>query len=478
MRVFFLMACAAGLSAAPNAPLDRAYTLLNGEPALLEREQARQIRSSGGISNMFPRSCVSAVDSSRICGDRFRLVAADSAKGRFVGFSPVTGLEYRDLDERAGAFDFGLVSEGVSGPASFRVDARMFTEIHEDRMHPSYDREFVERQDEQASGTAAYSSYSRYRSDLNYDFDWGRITAARDAAHWGPGLIHNLVFNQASIPFNQLAVTAHLGPFSVRSLYGQMALDTNWEGDSSGEHRSVYAHRYEWRFAQNAVLGISEQLVLHKAEAPFAFVPVVPLFIAKAGEKEQLNNGNISADLLWRISGRGALYAEFLLDDIQSPTSLFNDHWGNKWAVMAGAHGFLDFGSRTAGLIMEVSRLEPWVYTHKVPRGSQSAHFGQPLGNPLGPNSQAVTAKVYLRKEESWYLSARLDLTWKGTDLGSQWLDIHDGSTTRKTFLDGVDEPRIRFEPYAWKRLGQAAVHARMVFGQQIEAVARISYQY
>lgn len=463
----------------PDATLDRPYTLRPAEPAPLEREHARLLDSGAALSFTFPRPCISELDSSRICHDVTRgLVLADSTQDRRVRFSPLADLEYRRLGENVGAFAMGLEADGHSGPVSFYLDARMYTEGHEDPEHTSYDRDFVERQNERQSGSVAYSSYSRFRSSLSYDFSWGRLTAARDAAHWGPGMFHSFVFNQAAVPFNQLAFTTHLGPLTVRSLYGQLATGTDWESDTTGYRRSIYAHRYEWRATQNLLLGVSEQIVLHKAEAPFAFLPVVPLYIAKAGEKENLNNGNLAGDLYWRLPGAFALYGEFLLDDIQSPATLFNDDWGNKWAMLAGAHAARDMGGRSAGLVLEYARVEPWVYTHKVPRGSQTAHFDQPLGNPLGPNSQAMTAKAYLRRESAWYASARMDMTWKGTDRGSSLLDLADSTVVRKRFLEGVGEPEVRIEPYLWVRLGPVSAFASTAFGSRFEAVAGVSIRY
>jgi hypothetical protein len=195
-----------------NAPLDRPFTLLNPEPAVLELEHARQIKSGGPMSFILPRPCVSEVDSSRVCGDPSRLQIIDSLRNRRLQIAPLADIEFRRLDEYSGAIDFGLQADGHTGPVSFYVDARMFTEAHEDPDHPSFDREFVERQDKRASGTMAYSSFSRYRSNVSYDMGWGRLTVARDAAHWGPGLFSNLVFNQNAIPFSQLTFTTQLGP--------------------------------------------------------------------------------------------------------------------------------------------------------------------------------------------------------------------------------------------------------------------------
>jgi hypothetical protein len=391
----------------------------------------------------------------------------------------VAGYEFRYLGESVHAADFGIVTQGGSGPVSFHLDARMFTERYENLYHESYDREFVERQDEEASGSIAYSSYSRYRSNISYDWSWGRLTVARDAAHWGPGLFTNLAFQQDAIPFNQMTFTTHLGPLSVQTMYGQLAASGDWEFDTSSAAKFLYAHRYEWRVTSNLLLGISEQLILYKVEAPFAFVPVVPLYIAKAAEKERLNNGNIAGDISYRIPGIGSLYSEFLIDDIQSPTSIFGDVWSNKWAWMAGVHLIRDFGTAKSGFVMEYSRVEPWVYTHYIPNTAQTSHQDYPLGNPWGPNSQVFLAKLYFTEVNRWYVSARLDMVWKGTDPGSEIEDMHrDDGAEEKAFLYGVGSPDFSFKPYAWFGGSRFSVYGQVDMGGNTTFSSGIRFRY
>lgn len=478
-RFIISLAPAAFAYVPPNydQPLNRPFTLRNDSPQPTEREAARQIASGGAMTSLFPRPCRSILDSSRVCGEVHGSTFLDTARNLSLSVSPVLGYEYRYLGENANAGDGGLQVTGGSGPVSFYLDVRMFVETHDRRDHPGFDREFVERQDERASGTVAYSSYSRFRSNLSYDLTWGRFTVGRDAAHWGPGRFSNLVFNENAVPFNQVTFTTHLGPLSVRTLYGRLALDTNWETDTAGAFRSIYAHRYEWRVRPNLLLGISEQLVLHKREAPFAFAPIVPLYAAKAVENEQLNNGNIAGDIAYRLPGVAEVYSEFLIDDIQSPSSLFDDYWGNKWGWLAGGHWVGEWGGKIAGLIAEYSRVEPWVYTHKVPRASQTAHYGQPLGNPLGPNSQGMAMKAYLRKEAAWYFSLRLDLEWKGRDPGSSMDDIH-GPGEEKTFLAGIDTPTWSLQPYLWYRWNRWTASFEAALGTRTKYRAAFQYCY
>ena len=477
-----LTAWAATVSAVPanyDQPLDRPFTLRNPKPLVLEDEYARQLREGAPMTFIFPRPCQAENDSSAACGGPHGATFSHPGGGRGISFSPQAGYEYRRLGENVNAFEIGLLSTGRAGPVSFHLDTRMFTELHENFDHSSYDREFLEKQDQDASGSLAYTSYSRFRAHASYDVPWGRFTAGKDAVHWGPGLYHNLVFSRDAIPFRHLTFSTSIGPFSVMSLYGSLLTGRNWEGDMSHASRSIYAHRYEWRMGGDWLLGISEQLVLHDAEAPFAFLPMIPLFIAKAEEKEALNNGNIAADLCWRFLDRFRLYSEFFIDDMQSPTSLFDDSWGNKWAWMAGGQWIWSRGPLQGGMVAEYSRLEPWVYTHYKANTSQTAHFDYPLGNQVGPNSQTLTAKAWAAGMSGLTYSCRVDWRWKGADPGSGINDeFYSTGLTRKVFLEGIDSPAFSATPSITWQWRKYSLGAWLEIGEATTGSASILYRY
>jgi len=471
--------CMPGLAwANANAPLDRPYTLREPESHLVEAEYHRMLDGDAPRSYILPRPCRSLVDSSQICREDGGWRYSDSGSRRELRVSPIGGLEYRYLGGNVGSLEVGLKTDGASGPVSFAMDARLYSESSESSVPADYDGEPVDRQSEAQSGSVAYTSYARYRANVDYDWDWGRISVGRDAVQWGPGIFSNLVFNQNAIPFDQIAFTTRLGPVTVQSLYGQLVIGNDWDTNVSTDARHLYAHRYEWQPSANLLLGISEQLILFKESAPFLFVPVVPLFIAKYYEKERLNNGNIAFDASWRAPGVGALYSEFLIDDVQSPTSIFSDYWGNKWAWLAGVHGIRDIANLRCGAIAEYARVEPWVYTHYQANTSQTLNFDRPLGNQEGPNSQTLTGRIYARAMSGWYAALQAQMLWKGSGPGSSPLDIRPDSIDTKTFLGGNPRPRIEVGPsLSWMR-GPATLYLEGTLGRLNRVVMGIQGRY
>jgi hypothetical protein len=429
------------------AALDRPYTLRNQEPHLLELQRESLLDDSAAMGFASPIS-----DAEPAPTRSLRIAYGDSANHQSIGLRLVGGEEYRYAGGHAWSSEAGGLLSGRKAFASFHLDARIFSERN--ASNSSFDREEMDTQNQATTGSIDYSSYARYRGDFTLDTQLGRLTAARDAAHWGPGVFNNLTFNQDAIPFDQIAYHASIGPLTVTSLYGDLTAGASQSFSPANlDGKNLYAHRYELSLGRRWTAGITEQLFLYGQNRPYLFAPIFPLFIAKGFMYEEANNGNLAADLAYRLPKRGYLYAEFLLDDLESPSSLFlKEYSQNKWAWMAGAHFLFDLPPGKLGLIGEYARLEPWVYSHFTPNTAQASNVGYPLGNPYGPNSQNITFKAYLRPRGNAYFGLTQVLLWKGTDPGS---DLNDPSpresTTRKAFLGGAGSPSYTLQPeFAW----------------------------
>jgi hypothetical protein len=263
-----------------------------------------------------------------------------------------------------------------------------------------------------------------------------------------------LVLSQASVPYNHLDWTINLGPFTVRSLVADLAIPGPGQSVADNDTRTLYAHRYEWHALRNLTLGISDALILFNKSAPAAFIPIVPLFMQKGLWYENINNGELAFDADWKPLQNWRTYGEFLIDDMTSPSTIFDNQWKNKWAATLGTQVSLPkMGEVLPGVILEWSRVEPWVYTHYVSNTSQALNQGLPLGNPLGPNSQAITLEAYATRE-GWSIGLRGDLILKGKDTGSQATDtLHDNTVVRKSFLKDAETPGLGLGPeVSWER--------------------------
>jgi hypothetical protein len=359
-----------------------------------------------------------------------------------LAMSPVLAFDIRGgkhLGDTIQGYEMGLFIRGYKDSLDFWLDARMFSEGHSADPPRSWDREFLENQgNKDIEDEVKYSSYSRYRGHLNIRTGFGNLGFARDAPHWGPGYFSNLSLNQNAVPFNQMSFSTSVGFLTVISLYGDLRIDSHSMSAENLKSRNLYGHRYELNFA-NTQIGISELTVLYDLNKPWLFVPIVPLFIEKGNYTEDNNNGTLSIDFSQRLPFGFRVYSEFLLDDMESPTSLIrNDNIEAKWAWMAGLAYAGNFGDFRAGSIAEYSRVEPYVYSHFRPNTAQIAHLGEPIGAPNGPNSQTINWLLYAKRKEAFQFQLGQEWAWKGTDYGSAVNDTtptSDHFKTEKQFL-------------------------------------------
>lgn len=335
---------------------------------------------------------------------------------------PLLGYQYRLFrGEKVHVNDMGLRVTGDAAPFRFLVDARIYSEFTNKNL-PSYDGSFIERQQDTSLSDVQYNSYARFRGNVTYENHGWIFGASHDAPHWGPAVHMPLSLGSQTPPFWHLTLLKSIGPFQVSGLWGKLSIDGEGAFRSTMNTRSLYAHRYQWAPSPWFTLGISETLILYNHEEPFAFIPIFPLFMIKGETLETKNNGNLAFDLQLRWPGRARFWTEFLLDDVHSPSGLFNDYWGNKWAWTVGwqwIHALRP--GWNLGLLAEYSRLEPWVYTHYQPGTSQSTHRGRPLGHPVGPDAQTSIAQILLKSknhEHSLSIAAMDKGAQKGSAVG------------------------------------------------------------
>lgn len=376
-----------------------------------------------------------------------------------IAVSPVLGIDYRGSstlvkrndpslgDTVQPGVDGGLFIRGFADSVDFALDARMYVENHTADKAASYDGEVFDEQNKETNADANYISYSRYRAHIALNYSWARLQLARDVLHFGPGYYNNLSLNQFALPYNMLSLDMVFGPLRVFSAYADLRVDSWSYSLKNLNDRNLYAHRYELAF-EYLTIGMSELQVLYNENKPWLFTPVVPLFIEKGNYSEEVNNGALAFDMNIRIANIARIYAEFFLDDMESPNALWeNKYSNNRWAGMLGMQAGHDFNvgehKLELGTIAEIARVEPYTYCHFDTAKAQLAHLGRPIGNPNGPNSLVVDWTIYSRFAINAFSNVFASLhnkwKWKGIDKGSRIEDQYE--TVEKHFIH--DAPLI-----------------------------------
>jgi hypothetical protein len=361
---------------------------------------------------------------------------------------PELGAEWRDPQGQGVlAGDVGGLLTGSTEHIAFWVDAHMFTD-QTSESQTSWDGQYQEFHQEGNNSHLTYTSYSRYEGILSANTQLGRISIGRSREQWGPCVAYPLVLGSTPTPMPMLDWTLEWGDFRVRELWASLDIDGAGSFTSSGHTRSLYGHRYEWLATRWLTLGASEALIVYDHEELAALLPVAPLFMEKGQEVESDNNGELAFDAEVRPLRGVRVYGEFLIDDIQEPTTLFDNFWRNKWAATGGIHWAGRWNGNDVGTVLEYSHVEPWVYTHNGANTVQAAHQGSLLGNESGPNSRSIELEGYGVRGAA-HVAGSTELVWKGTDNGSLWTDSFPANnSTTKTFLAGGGKLYARMEAH------------------------------
>ncbi len=357
----------------------------------------------------------------------------------------------------------GLKTKGIIGPSflgnlgklSFYSGIDVWTEYRSDS---SFARSTYQPYD-----GLAYNVYGRNteithvrssdvpRGGIRYDSPHIALETAIDYLRYGPAVYYPLTLSGMTPPVTYARAIFDIGIVSYSHIAGQLK-------SQKDKDKYIYSHRLEMSSKKSIIqLGINEVIIngsttdqnlgdTNKINPKDTgqtrgwewvyLIPFVPFKFVEhyAGDRD---NAALSFDLNIRFPKRFRWYVEFFLDDMLSPWKILSDDWGNKWAATIGMQYFGKVLTRDITLTTEYSHVEPWVYTHFFGGSHNYAHFGQSLGSPLGPNSQAIVISsiVSLNKFNSIELKYA-NIAQNSSVRGGHLTDIFQDNDDSTSFQD------------------------------------------
>lgn len=216
---------------------------------------------------------------------------------------------------------------------------------------------------------------------------WFRLQVGKDNMAWGPGYYDNLLLSGHAPSFENIKLDVSYSRFKFTYVHGWLRDDrdtVNGRKDLS-DRKYIVAHRLEWKVLPWLFLAGSESVIYGGRDVELSYLnPLVPYHVAEQylGDKD---NNTMSFDVLAFLPGRTKVYGAVYLDDFTSARNPFT-YWKQTWAVMGGGYWAEPIGIQDAGVRIEYSRIEPFVYAHKW-RLLNYTHFDAGLGSQLQPNS-------------------------------------------------------------------------------------------
>ena len=402
----------------------------------------------------------------------FQIEVSDSSKNSFLKLKgvlydslTVTKIKGRNANNVRHIDNEAIVSLQFLGALTdkfhFQGDVRVANDkTNRDFIYPhSYEPYEGYPYNKQSNSTRTWDDF---RLSLDYKLPFVKLYAGIDYLQIGTAKRNNVIlrgdkniyrpWQDSSYLLNRPAPTPYFGyEFKIGPLTYSQYVAKLYHRKNLNKY--MHTHRLEAKLPWNITLGLSE-IVLYGTTVEndslninpdadstgrtFEWSYVIP-FIPYAFEEHfhgDKDNNALALDFRVKTLRHFEFYGEFYIDDMKSPTDIFDDSWwGNKWAATLGVetnHNIRDF---LFTWNLEYTRIEPWVYTHHKGAGYTYTNYAQSLGSDLGPNAKEIYASLSVFWK-IFDLKLFVSNVFKDTAFSSDIFDIHTPlDRTDKTYL-------------------------------------------
>lgn len=140
-------------------------------------------------------------------------------------------------------------------------------------------------------------------------------------------------------------------------------------------------------------IGMGESMVYSGRGIELAYLSPIGFYKFIEMSIQDRDNGNIYFDLQSNFIPNLEFQGTFFLDENILSNLGDLEKYTNKTAYQLGAFWYEAFSIDDLSLILEYTRIRPYVYTHINPRNTYSA-WGKNLGHRIGPNSDELFTRI------------------------------------------------------------------------------------
>ncbi len=232
----------------------------------------------------------------------------------------------------------------------------------------------------------------------------------RDYNQWGVGHHGNLFLSTNAPVYDQIkmvirywrfkythltAFLEYISPEGRYSIKAQPFTNVYWSGN-----------RLELNAGRGLQLGFSESVVYGNRSLALGYLHPLTFYKSLEHYYGDRDNGALGFDFEWRLVPGLKVYGEWFIDDITT-SKLGTDWYGNKFGWQGGFLLVNPFSLPDYDLLVEYTRIKPYVYSHSVQDYNKYKHYDTILGHFIGPNSDDIYTR--LRKRFSKFLSVYAD---------------------------------------------------------------------
>ena len=252
----------------------------------------------------------------------------------------------------------------------------------------------------EAIGATDIQNFDAAEGHVRYDGGIVSAEVGTERVLWGLGYDQKMVMSDNVRPFPFLRGDFRYGAIRYTFLHGWLlGFPRPWtdfvSADSAAKIKGpsiadkyVAAHRLELSFPRLFDFGFQEMVVYSNRSPDLAYLTPLMLLESAQRARGERDNGLWSFDLRAHFTPGLELTGTILFDDLHLD-DFFKNRFYNKNAYQLGIFLTDPLMFRNANLVVEWTRVQPYVFSHDYSIEDTYTSFGAPLGPRIGPNSES-----------------------------------------------------------------------------------------
>jgi hypothetical protein len=237
----------------------------------------------------------------------------------------------------------------------------------------------------------------------------------------------------------------------------QLPGDTTAYTEPANADKYFAAHRFEFTFPKVVDVGFQEIAIYSNRSPDLAYLN--PLILIESAQRARGERDNVywAFDLETHFLAGLQLSGTLFFDDIHLP-EFFEPKWYNRYAYQASALFAEPLFFTNMSMVIEYTRVEPYVFSHNRSRENTYSSLGALLGPRIGPNADAWHLRLDWLPARRLQISARATFERSGENVydstgllvknvGGDFRQPHrPNDPVDRVFLDGTLMKRDRIE--------------------------------
>jgi hypothetical protein len=347
-----------------------------------------------------------------------------------------------------------------------------------------------------ALGVGNAQNFDFAEGSVRYDAGIASVQLGRERILWGSGYDQKMILSDNARVFDFIRADVSYKALRYSFLHAWLLgsaseLHFSNPGDTNAVHtepviadKYVAAHRLEFSFPGVMDIGAQEMVIYSNRSVDLGYLTPLSLMESVQRSRGERDNMFWAVDVQTHFLENIEFAATMLYDDINVP-DMFTDKWSDRYAWQIGMFYADPFAIANSNIVVEYTRVEPYVFSHGRSRDDSYTSLGAMLGTRIGPNADAMSVRMDYLPLRNLSFSLRVVFERHGMNPldstgrvvrnvgGDVLFPFREGiDQERKVFLGGTKYRSRRFDVSAnWEIVNQCWFEARYEFDSQEEAL-------